>query len=57
MPSADEFYVYAYLRKSNNLPYYIGKGQGAMSHVSHGKAKHHKQWTCNFLKENNFGNS
>jgi hypothetical protein len=29
--------------------------QGAMSLVSHGKAKHHKQWTCNFLKENNFG--
>jgi hypothetical protein len=21
------FYVYAYLRKSNNTPYYIGKGQ------------------------------
>jgi hypothetical protein len=27
MASANEFYVYAYVRKSNNLPYYIGKGK------------------------------
>lgn len=47
------FYVYAYLRKSNNTPYYIGKGVNQRAWVKHIGVSVPKDKTKIVILENN----
>jgi hypothetical protein len=53
MASSSEYYTYAYLRKSNGTPYYIGKGKGRRAFVKHkGISTPKDRSKIIFLKEN-----